>query len=110
MTKFAAKLRFDEIYNQGRRFRGDFLTLIVSPGKGLVGIATSKKLGAKPQRNRQKRRIHAMLQTQANLLNTQDIVLVVSVKCQEVDHATLSSDFTQLMEEAQKWVGGLASS
>lgn len=51
-----------------------------------------------------------MLQTQANLLNTQDIVLVVSVKCQKVDHATLSSDFTQLMGEAQKWVGGLASS
>ena len=51
-----------------------------------------------------------MLQTQANLLITQDIVLIASVKCQKVDHATLSSDLTHLVGEAQKWVGGLASS
>ena len=69
----------------------------MNPGNGLVGIATSKKLGAKPQRNRQKRRVYAMLQTQANLLDTQDIVLVASVKCKKVDLETLYADFTHLM-------------
>jgi hypothetical protein len=51
-----------------------------------------------------------MLQTPAFLLTSQDIVLVCSVKCHKADHATLGSDLTHLMDEAQKWVGGLASS
>ena len=79
------------------------------PGNGLVGIATSKKLGSKPQRNKQKRRIHAMLQSEA-LSKTQDFVLVASFKCLKTDYATLNSELTQLMDEASKWVGGLASS
>ena len=50
-----------------------------------------------------------MLQTQA-LPSTQDFVVVVSVKCQKADHATLSADLTHLIGEAKVWVGGLESS
>ncbi|MBI1331865.1 MAG: ribonuclease P protein component [Armatimonadetes bacterium] len=107
--KGPSKRRFDEIYNQGRRFRGDFLTLIVTPGQGLVGIATSKKLGAKPQRNRQKRRIRAMISTQMQP-TTQDWVLVVGMKCLRTEYATLRIELTHLIGEANSWVGGSASS
>jgi RNase P protein component len=51
-----------------------------------------------------------MLQNPANLLPKIDLVVVASVKCQKADHATLGNDLTQLMGEAQKWVGGLESS
>lgn len=51
-----------------------------------------------------------MIQNLANVPMNVDVVLVASVKCQKVDHATLSADLTHLMGEAQEWVGGLASS
>ena len=51
-----------------------------------------------------------MIQNPAFLLRSHDVVVVASVKCQKVDHATLSTDLTHLMGEAKKWVGGLASS
>jgi RNase P protein component len=51
-----------------------------------------------------------MIQNLANLRTSHDLVVVASVKCQKADHATLVDDLTQLMGEAQKWVGGLASS
>lgn len=50
-----------------------------------------------------------MLQTQAPF-STHDFVVVVSVKCQKADHATLSADLTHLIGEAKVWVGGLESS
>jgi RNase P protein component len=40
----------------------------------------------------------------------QDWVLVVSVRCQGLDFATLEADLAQLTGEARNWVGGSASS
>jgi ribonuclease P protein component len=107
--KGPGKLRFDTIYNEGRRFRGDFLTLICLPGSGLIGIATSKKIGSKPRRNLEKRRVRALVQENP-LFPHLDRVVVASVKSQQTDYATLREDLAKINKELAQWAKGLESS
>ena len=80
-----------------------------------MGIATSRKLGTKPRRNYQKRRIVEILRslnlTDARDRLTQDLVVVVGVKAENANFATLHGDLTKLVEEANAtWAKESASS
>ena len=94
-----SKKRFDEVYQTGRRFRGDFVTLIRSDGTGFVGIATSKKIGDKPERNFQKRRVKSILQS-FQRTSAHDLIFVASIKAKGIKFETLRADLTQLIQEA----------
>jgi ribonuclease P protein component len=49
------------------------------PGKGLIGYATSKKIGGKPQRNRAKRRYQEAVRLSKDCIERRlDYVVVVS--------------------------------
>jgi ribonuclease P protein component len=93
------KVRFEEIYQSGIRFRSKSLTLIKIEGNGLIGIATSKKIGDKPDRNYQKRRVKSILQTYRRT-STYDLIFVASVKTKDLKYETLRSDLAQLIREA----------
>lgn len=95
------------MFSEGRRYRGDFLTLITTEGTGLVGIATSRKLGEKPPRNYQKRRVKAALQSLATNPQ-QDWVIVIGIKAKDADFATLSADMANLVKRV--WDDASASS
>ncbi len=95
------------MFNEGRRYRGDFLTLITHEGTGLVGIATSRKLGEKPPRNYQKRRVKAILQSLSTNPH-QDWVVVIGIKAKDADFATLSADLAKLVLKV--WDDASASS
>jgi len=94
-----SKKRFDEVYQTGRRFRGDFVTLIQSDGTGFIGIATSKKIGDKPERNFQKRRVKSILQS-FQRTSAHDLIFVASIKTKGIKFETLRADLTQLIQEA----------
>lgn len=94
------KLKFDKIYQSGRRVKGDFFTLIICEGSGFVGIATSKKIGEKPARNYEKRRIRSILQNFCRT-KTCDLIVVANAKVKDAEFATLCSELTQLISGAQ---------
>lgn len=71
-----AKARFEAIFAEGARHGGPSLRLVVLPGTGLVGVATAKKLGGKPPRNRQKRRVKEAFRLAGGPLPDTDVVIV----------------------------------
>jgi ribonuclease P protein component len=70
----------------------------------LIGVATSKKLGEKPQRNRQKRRIKAALAFSSKI-ESMDIVIVASGKTNQAEFATLQQECAQKIGEIERWGG-----
>ena len=73
--------------------------MISLPGTGLIGIATSKKLGSTPARNRIKRRFREAIRTQPELADsTLDIVAIVSLQAAD-------ASFPQLLEEVRRLLG-----
>jgi ribonuclease P protein component len=94
--KGPSKRKFDEIFQRGRRIKGDFFTLIVRDGVGFVGIATSKKIGEKPSRNFQKRRIRSILQ-QFQRTATHDLIVIANSRVNSADFETIHAELTQLL-------------
>jgi len=73
--------------------------VIALPGTGLIGIATSKKIGTKPQRNRAKRRFREAIRQQPQILNPRlDIVVVVT-------EAGSGATFDRIREEVKALFG-----
>ena len=72
-----SKTRFEKIFTEGKRAAGRHCRLTALPGTGLIGIATSKKIGNTPQRNKAKRRFREVLRKVAEAAPTMDYIVVV---------------------------------
>jgi len=71
----------------------------VLPGTGLVGIATSKKLGGKPQRNHVKRQIREIIRPFVGTSNPEwDFIVLVSERASNASFAEIEADIRQLFE------------
>lgn len=75
------------------------------PGKGLIGFAASKQIGAKPQRNRAKRRLRECVRIHRNLIDNQlDYVFIVSLKAAAATFPQLLSETAEMIDKANgRW-------
>ena len=73
--------------------------MIALPGNGLLGFATSKKIGAKPRRNRALRRFREAVRLQPQIRNeAYDFVVIVNV-------AGAEAAFQRIQEEVRNLFG-----
>jgi ribonuclease P protein component len=86
--------------------------LTALPGDGLLGIATSKKIGNKPQRNRAKRRFREVLRELRSELHPQlDYVVVALPSSTEALLPEINDDVRSLIEDLNKrWAAESESS
>ena len=77
-----------------------------------MGIATSKKIGGKPQRNHAKRRIRAAVQLNPEPPDSRfDFVLVVSPSAVNAPFVRIQEEVSRLFTEAVgRWADELESS
>jgi ribonuclease P protein component len=100
VPKGPSKTRFEQIFSQGQRFRGEVCSIIFLPGTGLVGIGTSRKIGGKPRRNFVKRRIRAaVVESQLNLKSI-DCVFMVGTRGVSEPYELLSRDVQVALQKA----------
>jgi ribonuclease P protein component len=86
--------------------------LTALPGDGLLGIATSKKIGNKPQRNRAKRRFREVLRELRPELHPKlDYVVVALPSSTEALLPEINDDVRRLIEDLNKrWAAESESS
>lgn len=101
LVKGPSNARFEVVFAQGRRANGPLLRVIAFfPGSGLVGIATAKKIGDRPARNRAKRRVREAVRLLSDPHDLRlDYVVVVSP-------AAANAPFSQIQEELARLVPG----
>lgn len=106
------KARFEQIFKTGKRVSGTFCRLSAIPGEGLVGIATSRKLGAHPQRNRGKRRFREALRAEITSLEERlDYVLVILPAGAEAPYDAIREDLRTVFQKmGERWESELESS
>lgn len=112
LSKGPSKARFERIFADGRRASGTFTRIACLPGTGLLGFATSRKLGGKPQRNRQRRRFQAALRLCAEELRPDmDYVVILGPSCAEVPFGRITEEVRDLVARANaRWAEPLESS
>jgi ribonuclease P protein component len=112
LLKGPKKARFEEIFSGGRRAQGTLLKLCSLPGTGLVGFATSKKIGDRPQRNRARRRVQAAVRGLGNSrCNRLDYVLIISQETANAPFERIGEEVRSLFQKAvEKWELELGSS
>ena len=81
------------------------------PGTGLIGLATTKKIGSRPRRNYARRRVVASLQEEsAVLVSGLDYVIVVFETSIRAPYEELRQELVRLIKEVSaKWVEGSES-
>jgi ribonuclease P protein component len=80
------------------------------PGRGLVGIATAKKIGVKPRRNRVKRRVREAIRLAERNLGL-DYVVIASPGVADAPFGRIGEEVRRLLNEAEaRWAEELASS
>lgn len=86
--------------------------MISLPGKGLIGIATSKKLGSTPARNSVKRRFREAFRTQPELADsTLDIVIIASNGAANVPFQRMQDEVRRMCDETKRrWASESESS
>jgi ribonuclease P protein component len=106
------KPRFEAIFAEGRRVRGSLATVVALPGTGLVGIATAKKIGSKPERNRAKRRIREAIRLETHSPDLRfDFVIIVSVQGAAAPFVRIQEEIRTLLSLAvERWEENLESS
>jgi len=93
------------------REAGRLLRLISLPGEGLVGIATSKKIGGKPPRNRAKRRVREAIRTSGGPIRNLDLVVIVNPSGAAAPFEALIQEWNELRARTEtRWAEKLASS
>ncbi|MFY9233557.1 MAG: ribonuclease P protein component [Fimbriimonadaceae bacterium] len=107
-----SKTRFEEIFKEGKRAAGRFCRLTALPGTGLIGIATSKKIGNAPQRNKAKRRFREVFRTLAEKLDpSMDYIAVAFPESADVKLDEIRSELArQLGDVNSRWASELESS
>jgi ribonuclease P protein component len=106
--KGPSRARFEELYSTGQRANGDTYRIHALPGSGLVGIATQRKIGNTPRRNRQRRRTReALVGIETGGL---DIAVTVKPEAREQSIDELREELRRLVAELRKrWADGSAS-
>lgn len=107
-----SKSQFEKLFKEGKRVQGDLVRLLALPGEGRLGIATSKKLGSKPARNRCKRRIREAFKAQPTRPeNGLDYVVVAFQASGQAPFQQIADELKRLTAELdQRWANELASS
>jgi ribonuclease P protein component len=78
------------------------------PGTGLVGIATSRKIGTAPRRNRTKRRFREAIRLQTLTHQGLDYVLIVKQDAATAPFERILIDVAALFQEAKgRWADEL---
>lgn len=105
-------MRFERIFADGRRVSGSLARVACLPGIGLLGFATSRKIGEKPQRNRQRRRFQAALQPCADLLLPNlDYVVILGPSCADASFGRITEEARDLILRANaRWADDSESS
>jgi ribonuclease P protein component len=82
------------------------------PGTGLIGIATSKKIGDRPDRNRARRRAQAAIRTRPEARDERlDYVLIVSPDAANAPFERIGEEVGTVFRKAvEKWADALGSS
>ncbi|WP_420810089.1 ribonuclease P protein component [Fimbriimonas ginsengisoli] len=82
------------------------------PGTGLLGIATSKKIGGRPERNRARRRFREAVRIQADLAEPRlDFILIVGANGADVPFQRIQEEVRDLFRRAvERWADELESS
>lgn len=106
------KPRFEEIFKEGKRAAGSYCRMTALPGSGLVGIATSKKIGTTPQRNRAKRRLREALRANEAVLNPHlDFVALAMPESVGASLEALIADTGRLLRSlTERWAAESESS
>ena len=91
---------------------GSLAKLIALPGTGLLGIATAKKIGGKPDRNRAKRRFREAIRIQAGLVDPRlDFILIVNPDGANAVFERIQEEVRTLFGRAkERWESELGSS
>lgn len=112
LVKGPSKARFEEIFQKGRRVSCGFCRLIALPGTGFVGIATSKKTGSKPRRNRLKRRFQEALRSQPNNVDTRlDYILMLFPSAESASFPEIREELAALFRKVgERWESDWVSS
>ena len=111
-SKGPGKALFERIFAKGLRVNGRYARISSLPGTGCVGFATSRKLGGKPQRARQRRRFKAALSACVGLRSESlDYVVILGPLCADATFERITEEARDLMTRANaRWVDGSESS
>jgi ribonuclease P protein component len=107
-----SKTRFEKIFKEGKRSAGRLCRLTALPGTGYIGIATSKKIGNNPQRNRAKRRFREVLRELRERLNPcLDYVVIALPSSTEARLTEISAKLRSMIENVnERWAAESESS
>ena len=105
LPKGPSKARFERIFADGKRVNGVLVRIASLPGNGLLGFATSRKLGGKPQRNRQRRRLQAAFRDCKDLLDpAMDYVVILGPRCADAPFERITEEARDLIVRANaRW-------
>ncbi|MCB0825088.1 MAG: ribonuclease P protein component [Armatimonadetes bacterium] len=96
--------RFDEIFDTGLTSSSPNLKLYSLPGQGLLGIATSRKLGSRPRRNLFKRRMKAIATNYGDQMANFDWVVSVKHSAAQATYPDLATELGELITESlRRW-------
>lgn len=100
--KGPSKQRFEKIFTEGMRASGPNLRVLRLPGTGFVGVATPKKLGARPRRNHQRRRLQVGFAQEIGPQPTWDVVLIAGSSLPSVTFLELRAELRQRWSELEE--------
>ena len=92
------RAEFQQVFDNGQRIRGRFLTLLVAPGQSSrkrLGIVASRKLGDSVRRNRAKRLIREIFRRSAQHDDSTgaDVVVIPRKELFDATYPSLEEDF-----------------
>ncbi|MCO5297772.1 MAG: ribonuclease P protein component [Fimbriimonadaceae bacterium] len=95
------------MFREGKRVGGANCRLMALPGEGRCGIATSKKIGSKPLRNRAKRRFRESLRRNDPHVNGNlDYVLIVTPQGAGAAFEAIVGELRTMLEAMdRRWAG-----
>lgn len=105
------KKRFEKIFTEGMRASGPILRVLRLPGTGLMGATTPRKIGARPQRNHERRRLqNAFLSTVGNQPEW-DVVLIAAGSMPKISYLEVQAEVLARWQDLEaRWAESLASS
>jgi ribonuclease P protein component len=100
--KGPSKQRFEKIFTEGMRASGPNLRVLRLPGTGFVGVATPKKIGARPRRNHQRRRLQVGFAQEIGPQPQWDVVLIAGSTLPLLALSDLRSELRQRWSELEE--------
>lgn len=112
LIKGPTKARFEQIFKEGRRVSGGLCRLVALPGSGLVGLATSRTIGAKPRRNKLKRRFREALRSQQEIIEPRlDYILMLLPSAEQSSYTAIREELANVFNKVnERWASELVSS